>query len=344
MIFIPIENQHAYQTIPRNHSLKLQISNHCDNPSRVLVVDWKGDCFVCSCEAWLPVSVGKITQFKQLSDVWQSSSATQLQTDIDSGRFTHCAVDRCGIIANTVANDRYQVSINIDESCNLACPSCRKHPIMLTSGSEFEQKSAQVNHIVNLLESFDQPCRVIMSGNGDPLASAILRPLIHRWQPRSDHTIRLFTNGLLLKKQLTDSPIVDHIDEYFISIDAGSKAIYERVRLGGSWRNLIENFDWLAEVCQKTPKKVLLMMVVQRANYSDISNFCDMVNYYDFEGSITYLEDWGTWQDFQREDVIGNPQHPEHAQALETLKKSFEMYSGRKIAFGSKLIELIAAK
>ena len=340
MIFIPIENQHAYHTIPRNKDLRARISNHCDNPSRVLVVDWKGDCFVCTCEAWLPVSVGKISDFMRLGDVWAASSARSLQQDIDHGLFTHCAVDRCGIMDHSHVNQCFQISINIDESCNLACPSCRSGPIMLTAGPEFEKKLDLVNHLVTLLEQFDSPCRVIMSGNGDPLASAIMRPLIHRWQPRVDHSIRLFTNGLLLKKQLLDSPIRPHVQEYFISIDAGSKDVYERVRLGGSWRHLIENFDWLAA---NVPDRssVLLMMVLQRENYLDIKNFCRLVTDYGFRGSITYLEDWGTWQDFLQQDVIGNQAHSEHARALGELAAAHALYQDHAISFGSKLLQLI---
>ena len=43
---IPIANQHSYNSIPRNADLKLSIDNACNAPSRQLVIDWKGDCFV----------------------------------------------------------------------------------------------------------------------------------------------------------------------------------------------------------------------------------------------------------------------------------------------------------
>lgn len=339
MIIIPIENQHAYHNIPRNRDLKHKIDHHCNAPSRVLLVDWKGDCFVCGCEAWLPVSVGKISDFQTLASVWQNPVSLSLQADIDSRLFTHCAVDRCGVLHNNLVHDQYLVSINIDESCNLHCPSCRSGAIMMTSGVEFQRRLAQVNHIVDLLQKFDRPCRVVMSGNGDPLASAIMRPLIHRWQPNENHSVRLFTNGLLLAKQLNHSPILDHIVEYFISIDAGSAPVYERVRLGGSWDRLIENFDWLH--AQQLPAQVLLMLVLQRANYRDIENFCELVIKYGWQGSITYLEDWGTWQDFDQEDVIGNPSHSEHAAAMQSLRTCWSKYHTR-INFGSRLVSMIS--
>lgn len=341
MIVIPIANQHAYNKIPRNQTLGLQISNHCNSPSRVLVVDWKGDCFVCSCESWLPVSVGKIQDFTALDSIWQSTAAQTLQQDIDDRKFTHCAVDRCGVANGDIHYNEYLISINIDESCNLYCPSCRKSPIMLGSGKEFDSKLQQVTHLVRLLEEFDKPCRVVMSGNGDPLASAIMRPLLHKWHPKPTHKIRLFTNGLLLKKQLEGNSILPAIDQYFLSIDAGSRDVYERVRLGGLWSKLLENLDWLSALSKQQPIRVLLMLVLQKENYQDIENFCQLVVGYGFEGSITYLEDWGTWDNFATQDVIGNCTHPEHQQALEMLRKCYEKYKN-SINFGSRLISLVA--
>jgi len=338
-MIIPIANQHSYLSIPRNKDLKLAIPYRCNAPSRQLVIDWKGDCFVCSCEAWLPVSVGQISNFDSLDSVWNSSTALALQADIDSGAYTHCAVDRCGVLYNNIIQDPYLISINVDESCNLRCPSCRRDNIMLSSGPEYERKLAEVNHIVDLLEQFEKPAHIVMSGNGDPLASAIMRPLIHRFRPRNNQTIRLFTNGLLMKKQLADSTIIDHVTQYFISIDAGSKEVYERVRLGGKWEQLIDNLKFLQPVASSNRAEVLLKFVLQKDNYHDMRNFAELCIAMGFQGVINRLEDWGTWDAFQSEDVIGNALHPDHTQAVAQLKNVYKEYCN-KIQFNSSLVEL----
>ena len=339
-MIIPIANQHSYNTIPRNRDLKLTINNHCDAPSRELVIDWKGDCFVCGCEAWLPISVGKITDFDRLADIWSNPTAQQLQADIDSGAFTHCAVDRCGIVDHDKINRTHVVSINVDESCNLRCPSCRRDTIMITQGEDYDRKLAQVNHTKNLLESFDQPCTIVMSGNGDPLASSIMRPLIKEFQPRPNQSIRLFTNGLLLEKQLDDSPILNHISQYFISIDAGSAPVYEQVRLGGKFSQLIANLDWLKRTRARTGAEVLLKFVLQRTNYQDMQNFCRLCIDYGFNGVIHRLEDWGTWPDFAEHDVIGNTAHPDHSAAMYFLRSTYSEHAGR-ILFNSSLVQAV---
>lgn len=330
---IPIANQHSYKSIPRNKDLNLTIGNHCNYPSRVAVVDWEGNAFVCACEAWLPISVGNISNFAELTDIWNSDTAQALQQDINERKFTHCAVDRCGIQHNNIEQKGYYLSINIDESCNLRCPSCRKDKIMLAEGAAFDRKLAQVNHLVDMLERFDQPCHIVMSGNGDPLASHIMRPLLHRYQPKENHTIRLFTNGLLLEKQLSNNPIIKNITQYFISIDAGSADVYKQVRLGGTFDQLIKNLDYLKTVVKQTGAEVLLKFVLQETNYDDMQNFVDLCEQYNFRGVINRLEDWGTWDEYNRHDVIGNSNHTLHQASINNLVDIYENYCNSNNSF-----------
>jgi MoaA/NifB/PqqE/SkfB family radical SAM enzyme len=179
-----------------------------------------------------------------------------------------------------------------------------------------------------------------MSGNGDPLASSILRPLIHRFAPTKGQQIKLFTNGLLIRQQIADSSIRDHISEYLISIDAGSKDVYEKVRLGGKWEQLLDNFDYLKELVQINKSTVALTFVVQRDNYLDMQNFCRVCIDYNFAGSITKLEDWGTWGNYAEHDVIGNTTHNEHVAAIDNLTNTYNEFKDR-ISFGAALVQLI---
>lgn len=319
--YIPIYHQQSgLHKLERNQRLNLQIPYSCNAPSRYLVVDWAGNCFVCPCEAWMPVSVGNIDQFTDLQQVWQSPAAQAVQQDIAAGKYTWCAVNMCGVTHNNIEYDRYTISINIDESCNLHCPSCRSEKIMLTSGPEFDLKLQRAQHIVSLLEQFDQPCHIIMSGNGDVLASNVMRPIIHNFQPRPNQTFRLFTNGLLLQKQLERSKILPQITEYQISIDAGSADVYEKVRLGGKWSVLMQNFDFLKEVADRYGSQVWLMFVLQKNNWRDLENFAELCERYQWTGNVTQLVDWGTWLDFDQHNVIGNTNHAERSAAIAMLQ------------------------
>lgn len=338
-MIIPINNQYSYDTMARNKDLGHVIQNYCDKPNKTLLIDWKGDCFLCDCEAWLPISVGKIMDFNSLGEIWNHNTARILQQDIADKKYSHCAVESCGILDGNILSPYYTVSINIDKSCNLWCPSCRKQKIMITSGPEYETKLSWINHIVKLLELFDQPIKIIMSGNGDVMASNIMRPLIHRFKPRHNHKIKLFTNGLLLRKQLENNPVLNHIDDYLLSIDAGSSDVYEKVRLGGKWSVLIDNFNFLRDHAQPLGANISLTFVIQSANYHDMANFAELCIRYGFNGGFTKLEDWGTWSNFNEQNVIGNADHPEHSQAMANLKSVHQQYQGR-ICFDSALARL----
>ena len=335
---IPIYLQSTYQAIPRR-DVGVSIDYDCNIPDRNLLIDWSGNCFLCHCEAWLPVSVGQIQDFHTLEQVWTNPRSQAIRADVRDRRFTHCAVDRCGIQHGNIHWDRYQISINIDESCNLRCPSCRSDLIMRDSGAEYEAKLAQVRHVVRLLEEFDQPVHIVMSGNGDPLASAIMRPLIHEFQPRPTQTFRLFTNGLLLKKQLEKSRIVPNITQYFISIDAGSAEVYHHVRQPGRWSVLIDNLNYLQTVAKTHGAEVLLKFVLQRDNWHDMENFVNLCVRYGFQGVINRLEDWGTWPQFRDHDVIGNQDHALHDQAITELGRVYRLY-GDRVQFNSSLKDL----
>jgi hypothetical protein len=139
----------------------------------------------------------------------------------------------------------------------------------------------------------------------------------------------LFTNGLLLAKQLSNNPIVDNISQYFVSVDAGSGSVYEQVRQPGRWDVLLKNFDFLRKVVDITGAEVLLKFVLQAANYEDQENFVLLCEHYGFNGVINRLEDWGTWADFDSQDCIGNPDHPAHATSIRELRRVYQLYHSR---------------
>lgn len=328
---LPI-HQFNYKAIPRNKDQNYTITNSCEAPQKFVVIDHQGYCYVCPCEAWLPIAVGHITEMSSLEDIWNSSVAKELSNDINQGKFTHCAVERCGVLDHNIEFYGYEVGINIDPSCNLVCPSCRSEKIMLSEGKEFEQKKLWVYKTIELLEKFDKPVKIIMSGNGDVLASHIMRPLISSMQPKENHSFRIFTNGLLIKKHLEKSHLKNYIDQVFISIDAGSKDVYENVRRPGKWETLIENLDFLKELTENANISVVqLRFILQDANYKDMQNFVDLCKHYNFTGKIDRLENWGSWRNnlndyFDDNDVIGNDNHKKHQEAAQLLSDIYTKY------------------
>ena len=339
---MPIDERHFSQNQINVLNSATRGSNHptpilhtCNVPSRTLLIDSKGNCWACDCELWLPISIDNILNFQKLSDFWNHPTVLSLQQDITEKKFTYCAVVNCNIVNGHRWYNYYRISINMDESCNLACPSCRRELIHHKSGLVFDNMSKRVNHLVKLLESFEEPVEITMSGNGDPLASLIMRPLFLNWQPSDNQKIILFTNGLLIKKMLPDSKVWPHISKFKISVDAGSADVYENVRRPGKFWALQENLSWLSQN-RRPDTEVQLQFCVSAPNAADIIKFAGMCRHYGFQGHISQLDNLETFDDFDSQDVLGNGSHEKHETAMAQLREvqhlQYITFSGQILA------------
>ena len=323
---------YVMQSHPRGKDKTQPILNNCNRPSKVVNIDTYTNCMLCTCDGWLPKPVGEITDFERLEDIWSNPTAKIIQEDVATKNFTWCAIEHCGIKLRDNLESTYQLIFGIDDSCNLHCPSCRRDQRMHTAGPLFEKKLNAVKHTVKLLEDFEPRIHITLASSGDPLASHIYRPLLHSYKSKPSQTFTLFTNGLLLKKQLAKTSILNSITRYQISVDAGSAEIYPQVRSGGNWDVLMENLEFLANTKQNN-SGVALFFVLQKKNYQDVFNFVKLCKKFGFNGSITQLDDWGTWNNETTEvpdkwTIINgtypdhnvlNPLHPEYQQCREVI-------------------------
>ena len=312
---VPAYLQHQYSLHPRGKAKNL--TNSCNFAEKVVSIDASGNCFLCRCEAWLPISVGNINQFQRLDDIWQSPVAKTLAEDLQEKKYSYCSVDICGIKQQNQYQEDFYLNVSIDESCNLRCPSCRKGLINITSGPRFDEKLTTSKNLSRLISNFDRQTFITMSGNGDPFASLIYRPILLNTIPNPKHKYRILTNGLLLKKILPKTSIQESIVEYNISIDAGDKDTYEKVRLGGRWEHLLENLYWLK---QNTKASISLNFVLQNKNFQSIPHFERLIDHLEVAGHVTKLEDWSTFANFKEENVL-QKSHKNFEECIEICRK-----------------------
>jgi MoaA/NifB/PqqE/SkfB family radical SAM enzyme len=332
---VPYYLQHQYKLYDR--TLKTGITNICNIPEKTLTIDNQGNCLLCVCDGWLPISVGHITDFTSIEEVWQTELAKKIKKDLEDKKYTWCSVDYCGIKNTNKIMEQYYISINIDESCNLQCPTCRSFFMNFTEGKIYENKLSWANHIVKLLEKFDKPSTITMSGNGDPFASLIYRPLLMSIKPNNKHRYKIMTNGLLLKKLLTKSSIYNNIQEYSISVDAGDAETYEKVRLKGKWNILLENLNFLKQKLINKNKLVNLNFCLHKENLKSLLNFVELVEKYQWNGNIQSIEDWSTIKNFDYQNVLNN-NNELFGVTIETLKL---ISKNKRIFLSGKIQELI---
>ena len=124
-----------------------------------------------------------------------------------------------------------------DESCNLACPSCRK-----------EIKQPDHGELSRMDDIFELAVRPLLkkgevlltaSGHGDPLGSPHLRGKLQTLGGDDYRRLKvnLQTNGLLFNPNgwRHVEAIEDKIEDIRVSVDAATKETYEIVRFPGQW-------------------------------------------------------------------------------------------------------------
>ena len=286
--------KHTLKSMVRGKTYNGKITHSCNVPYKHVTVDQNLDCFICGCDGWLPIPVRNVFEFESLNSLWNSPVAKMLQDDVTNKKYTWCAVENCGVTHRSIKQQDATLSINIDDSCNLACPSCRRELRMIRKGAEYDKKINALEKILVWLEKYKDPITISLGGSGDGLASPILRPIFQKYQPAHNQKFRISTNGLLIKKLIPKSNIKSAISRWDISVDAASAEVYENVRRPGKWQNLLDNLEWLSQNRTST-ERVCLSFTVQASNYKDLPEFVNLCKKLNFIGTIQPLNDWGTW-------------------------------------------------
>ena len=319
----------------------------CARPFEFFEVDAEGAAWVC-CQDWLDTSIGDL-RTHSLMEVWNSPVAQDIRRSILDGSFKYCNHNTCPkIVSNSLVqiknlttpyrkkiaaerpvvleNGPLTLNLGYDNSCNLACRSCRPHLIVL-QGDEFA--SAELMQKKVLAEGFSNAKRAIITGHGDAIASKLFRQLLRELDAGQypDLRIDLMTNGLLFTPAIWESFSKCHkaIRSVSISIDAGSEATYKINRSPGDFNKLLRNLEFISTL--RTSEKISffeISFVVQRNNYGEMKSFfelgknlsCDTVL---FQKIINW--GCGTYNAEQFKEVaVHEPQHPEHRAFKEVLK------------------------
>lgn len=313
-----------------NKDLNLQ-GQYCYHPFNTITIDGNGDVFPCICQAWLPISLGKIWEFDSLDDIVKTAKAREIQRTILDGSYRYCDNNICGIIAAGDLSGRIDhkpdtinwINFAIDSSCNLTCPSCRKDFIFISEGPLFEQRMSMVDHIVKLIENHDHFLKFSVSGDGDPFASLIYRELLSKLNVADkDVEIEIITNGVLAKAHwFKMKGIHSKVVRFKISFDAATEDTYNIVRRGGEWNKLLASAEYMAKWKAKYYSNMALTgnFVVQTSNYKEMPAYVELLDSLGFDEILFQaIHDWGTFNDYPSH-AVWRKDHPNYLDFLNYL-------------------------
>ena len=307
----------------------------------------------CDCAGMLPYPLGG-TQSEGgdgAGDLWNGREAQEIRRSILEGEFTYCAPLVCPYIVkgnlprrdevtdpvmrDIIANKRThlataprRLSLAHDVSCNIACPTCRSE-IMTVKNSAREVMDRFIDRtILPLLR--DATVDLIVSGDGDPIASKHYRRLLHNLDPVRHNGVGVYlvSNGLLITpKEWESLSHVHHlIKGILISIDAAEAATYEDVRRPGKWDTLTANMDFIANLRRTGAiSYFVITFVVQKKNFEQMPAFVELGHRWSvdrvlFSKLFGILHAESLDADELRANAVVDEDHPDHARLLEVLR------------------------
>lgn len=306
-----------------------QPSSFCPKPFEWFELHPGGEVFLC-CPAWLKTPAGNLLE-DSAAAIWNSPLAVEVRKTILNGSYHRCNRQRCPYLSggrsfpdtlaaelqaahrdgtSTLAYGPRTLNLCFDQSCNIACPSCRSE-VQSSTGDARERATKLASKVLAELAPSTRELR--LSGFGDPFASPVYRRLLQAVAPETFPLLKhlhLHSNGLLWDTSTWQS--MSNLHPYLgsaeISIDAADAETY-RLNRGADFERLLANLDFICNLSTK----LTLSCVVQANNFRQIPTFVELARSYNAAAYFSPLLNWGTFsrQEFNRR-AVHRPEHPEH--------------------------------
>lgn len=166
---------------------------------------------------------------------------------------------------------RAEMVIEINNTCNIDCLMCKTS---LSTRRKGTMKPEMLE--IAARRARDEGVRVVeLHTIGDPLANPRLHDvlqILRRYGLRTGLT----TNGLLLYRHVdTLLEFRDVCSNIWFSIDGATPAVYERIRAGGKWDQLLTNLELARTRLRAGGYDVLIGMVVSAENIAEVGLFVE---------------------------------------------------------------------
>ena len=274
----------------------------CKLPFSAVNIMEDGNVYPDCCPDWVQFPLGNVLT-QSWDEVWNGENARRLRRSMHRGDLRHCDRHWCPHIQNALngidddnvvpRRDRrrlelpadalagsdemssgpVRVGMHYDDSCNLACPTCRGE-IHMVHGEAFEQMARM--HAVVVDEILPTASSISLTGTGDPFASSFLREFLvafDRERFPNLERIHLHTNAIMWTPGLWArmSALHDIDVTTDISIDAARPETYEVVRRPARWGRLRENLDFITTI--PNVSTIGVSMTVSQLNYTELCEF-----------------------------------------------------------------------
>lgn len=317
----------------------------CSLPFSEMTIGVRGESHIC-CPSYLNIETGNIRS-GDMAEVLNSTAAQLVRASILDGSFKYCNRIACSFIAGDRLPTREQarqnpwlrrvideqitrldrirrMSVALDQTCNLSCPSCRSS-LIIEKGPELEWKKQAVREtIMPMLRD----CELLqMAGYGEFAMSEPCRMILKDLNEAEFPALKLdlITNALLFDKSFWSRyPNVHNmIHNVRVSVDGATKPTYEKLRRGGSFERFTQNMEFIAELRRDgTIPSVGMLFVYQFENFEEMPMMVEWALRLGID-SITFekILDWSSFESASgyQEAAVHLPTHPRYSEFLEVI-------------------------
>jgi len=153
--------------------------------------------------------------------------------------------------------------------CNLRCIMCP------TNGYDLNKNIMDdiiFNKVLDLINDLNIR-QVLLYGYGEPLLDPKLSRRIQLVrEKKTGVSIYIVSNGTLFDNERTTRILDAGVDQINISFDAGSKEIYEKIRVNSNFEKTVENIKILASMRSKDKTALHVTYVVLKENLHDMES------------------------------------------------------------------------
>jgi len=303
------------------------IKRYCRSPFEQIKLNSNGNAYCC-CQSWIGKPIGSWRQ-STLEEIWNGPEVTSIRESVLDGTYKYCNRNRCPVLQDrqhylwrttetTPAVNLVALTLGIERTCNLKCPTCRTGVIC----EDIPEDSRKMRLAKAVAQRFNDGaiCALSLTGNGEPLVAhtslCVLRNIKVTGANRNGRIV-LHTNGLLLRKRWPSYANCHSITRQLsISIDAAHPKTYEMNR-GGQWKDLLENLDY----ARKTFSLITLNFVVQTNNYREMSDFVELAQSFGCRARFTPIQNWAFPAHEYANRAVHKPVHPQFSSFLTCLRQ-----------------------
>lgn len=299
----------------------------CNYPFEYAVIN--KNTLYCCCPGWVKLALGNPMK-QNVNNIWHSNIAKIFRLSVINKTFSFCKSELCPYINNPVqkkedrmkqvpdvANVPKRIDINIDQSCNLSCPSCRCE-VLVSKGQELEEGYVLADQIMDS-QWLEKAEHLTMAGFGEVFFSKVYEKMLSATNQLQRNSILILSNGNLFNEKNWNK-IKDSYKKISVSVsvDAATPETYQKLRRGGNWETLLKNFQMISDL-RKIGKieRMEIRMVVQRENYQEMPEFVRMAKKFGFDAAVFIrMQNWGTYSDVEFREISMTKENGELAEEL----------------------------